>query len=124
MLATQDVWDIEVPLEDTRSRGERLIDKARFVALVNLSLAQDAAEFAATDEYEADGATTSIDWIRINCHMTGPQAANYVAVGEQINKLPADGARNGRGGDWLWSRGLHGQGCGCAHKLTHGSGLQ
>ena len=88
MLATQDVWDIEPPPEGPRTLGERLIDKSRFIALMHLSFAQDAAEFAASDEYEEWGDSTSIDWIRIHCHMTGPQAANYVAVGEQTDKLP------------------------------------
>ena len=50
--------------------------------------AQRAAAFAATEEYAEWGATTSIDWIRIYCHMTGPQAANYVAAGEHFDALP------------------------------------
>src|SRR6267143_861795 len=87
MLATQDVWDFEAPEEDTRSRLERLGDKARFLALVQLSLARDAAEYAATDEYIADGSISAIDAIRIHCHLTGPQAANYVVAGEHFDAL-------------------------------------
>jgi len=88
MLATQDVWDIEPPEEDRRSPGERLIADAKVLSLMQLLFAKRAAEFAATNEYQEDGATTSIDWIRIHCHMTGPQAANYVAVGEHLDELP------------------------------------
>src|SRR5437870_3877770 len=90
MLATQDAWPIDVPeaFVDTRDRGERLIAKAHVIDLMRLSLAEEAAEFAATDDYQDDGAATSIDWIRINCHMTGPAAADLVAVGEHVAELP------------------------------------
>ena len=88
MLATQDVWEIEAPEEDRRTPGERLIADARALSLMQLLFAQRAAEFFATDEYAEWGATTAIDWIRIHCHMTGPQAANYVAAGEHLDELP------------------------------------
>ena len=88
MLATQDVYHLEVPDEDTRSRGERLIDRAKQISMMQLLFAREAAEFAASDEYEQDGAATAIDWIRIHCHLTGPQAANYVAAGEHFDSFP------------------------------------
>ncbi|HEY1162896.1 MAG TPA: DUF222 domain-containing protein, partial [Candidatus Dormibacteraeota bacterium] len=40
------------------------------------------------DEYELDGSVSPIDWIRFHCHLTGPQAANYVAAGEHFDELP------------------------------------
>src|SRR6266850_1553317 len=88
MLATQDVWDIEVPEEDTLTVGERLIARARAMAMDHLYFAKDAARFAATNDYEADGSVSAIDWIRIHCHLTGAQAANYVAAGEHADGLP------------------------------------
>jgi len=88
MLATQDVCDFEVPGEARRTRAERLIEMGRGISLMQLMFAKEAAEFAATEEYEEWGATTPIDWIRIHCHMTGPQAANYVAAGEHFDELP------------------------------------
>src|SRR6266853_5604052 len=88
MLATQDVYDIEVPQEDTRTLTERLIERARFLSIEHLMLAQDAAEFAATNDYEADGSVSPIDWLRFHCHLTGAQAANYVAAGEHLDDLP------------------------------------
>src|ERR1700704_1073873 len=87
MLATQDVWDSEAAVELTRR--ERLEAKARVISLLQLSFAKDTADFAATDEYQEDGSVSPIDWIRIHCHMTGPQAANYVAAGEHFDALPA-----------------------------------
>src|SRR6266571_4531251 len=98
MLATQDVWDIEVPEEDRRTPRERLIADAHAISLMQLMFAGRAAAFAATAEYEEDGSVSAIDWIRIHCHLTGPQAANYVAAGEHEAELPrtvdaiADGA--------------------------------
>jgi hypothetical protein len=86
MLATQDVCDLEVPAELTLR--ERLIGRAAGLAMEHLFLAQDAAEFAATNQYEEDGSVSAIDWLRIHCHLTGAQAANYVAAGEHLDDLP------------------------------------
>jgi hypothetical protein len=55
---------------------------------MQLMFAKEAAEFAATDEYERDGSVTPIDWLRIHCHLTGPQAANFVAAGKHFDDLP------------------------------------
>ena len=88
MLATQDVWHVEGLEHDSRTEGERLIAEAHVLSMMQVSVARRAAAFAATKEFEEDGAATPIDWIRINCHMTGPQAANYVAAGEHFDELP------------------------------------
>lgn len=88
MLATQDVCAIDPVDDDTRDRRERIIAKSHVISLMQLSFAQEAAAFAATNDYEEDGAATSIDWIRIHCHMTGPAAADYVSVGEHVTELP------------------------------------
>jgi hypothetical protein len=89
MLATQDDWAIDSPSEDTRDLRERLIADAQVLSVMQLLFARKAAEFAATDDYAKDGAATSIDWIRIHCHMTGAVAANFVSVGEHLVELPA-----------------------------------
>ncbi len=91
MLATQDIWSDRSPIEadlDTRTCGERLIAKAHELSLMHLSFAREAATFAATNEFDQGGSNTPIDWIRFNCHMTGPAAADYVAVGNRIDELP------------------------------------
>jgi hypothetical protein len=96
MLATQDVCAI-TPIDSSRDDlRERLIRKRHVIDLMELSFAQDAAEFAATDAYEEDGFVSPIDWIRINCHMTSNAAADRVAVGqhselEQTVEAMADG---------------------------------
>ena len=88
MLATQDVCDIEVPDGVLRTRAERLVEMGRGISLMQLMFAKEVAEFAATNDYELDGSVSPIDWIRIHCHLTGPQAANYVAAGEHFDSLP------------------------------------
>jgi hypothetical protein len=97
MLATQDVCDIEVPEEVLRTPAERLIEMGYAISLMQLMFAQEAAEFAATNEYQLDGSVSAIDWIRIHCHMTGPQAANYVAAGKHFDELPETVVAMGEG---------------------------
>jgi hypothetical protein len=96
MLATQDVCAIAPIDSGVGDLRERLIRKRHVIDLMELSFAQDAAEFAATDAYEEDGFLSPIDWIRINCHMTSNSAADRVAVGqhselEQTVEAMADG---------------------------------
>jgi hypothetical protein len=90
MLATQDVcaidtYDASYFVDD--NRRERLIRKRHVIDLMELSFAQEAAEFTATNDFEEDGSASPIDWIRINCHMTGNAATDRVAVGKLIGDL-------------------------------------
>ena len=87
MLATQDVYALDAIDFCEDDLRERLIRKRHVIDLMELSFAQEAAEFAATRDYEEDGSTSAIDWIRINCHMTGNAAADRVAVGGLIGEL-------------------------------------
>jgi hypothetical protein len=82
MLATQDVC-----LSNDRIR-ERLIQRRRVIDLQELAFAREAAEFAAGDAWDEDGSVSAIDWIRFNCHMTAGAAANAVAVGQALPRLP------------------------------------
>jgi hypothetical protein len=90
MLATQDVcangtFQTSYSVDD--DLRERLIRKRHLIDLMELSFAQEAAEFAATRDYEEDGSASPIDWIRINCHMTGNAASDRVAVGGLMGEL-------------------------------------
>ncbi|MDQ6719856.1 MAG: HNH endonuclease [Candidatus Dormibacteraeota bacterium] len=87
MLAAQDVCALDAIDLVEPDLGERLIRKRHVIDLMELSFAQEAAEFAATLDYEEDGSATPIDWIRINCHMTGNVAADRVAVGDLLPRL-------------------------------------
>jgi uncharacterized protein DUF222/HNH endonuclease len=72
-------------------RAARLVHSRRAIDLLELKFSQDSAAFAATDEYDAQGAVSPIQWIRRNCHMGGGAAADRLAVGEQLNTLPESG---------------------------------
>src|SRR6202521_125352 len=87
MLATQDVCALDTIHLSDDDLGERLVRKRHVIDLMELSFAREAAEFAATNDYEQDGSTSPIDWIRINCHMTGNAAADRVAVGGLVGEL-------------------------------------
>ena len=50
--------------------------------------AQAASAFAETEEYDDQGFVSPIHWIRVNCHLTGGAAADRVAVGQQLEKIP------------------------------------
>jgi Domain of unknown function (DUF222)/HNH endonuclease len=82
MLAAQDVC-----VSNDLAR-ERLIQRRRVIDLQELAFAREAAEFAATEAWDEDGSVSPIDWIRFNCHMTAGAAANAVAVGEIMHRLP------------------------------------
>src|SRR5260370_12109821 len=84
MLATQDVYSPS--LNDLRR--ERLIQSRRVIDLQEIAFARDAAEFAASDAWDEDGSVSAIDWMRFNCHMSAGAAANSIAVGEMLERLP------------------------------------
>jgi hypothetical protein len=87
MLATQDVYAPDAVDFREQDLRERLIRKRHVIDLMELSFAQEAAEFAATRDYQEDGSTSPIDWIRINCHMTGNAVADRVSVGVLMGEL-------------------------------------
>ena len=72
-------------------RAARLVHSRHAIDLLELKFSQDSAAFAATDEFEERGAVSPIQWIRLNCHLGGGAAADRLAVGEQLNRLPTSG---------------------------------
>jgi len=88
MLATQDVWSSSTAHLTGDERRHRLREKAYFIDMQILSFAQDAAEFAASDAWEEDGSASPIDWLRFNCHLTSTVAADRIAVGDAMSRLP------------------------------------
>jgi len=78
-----------VPVEVVgEERRAQMMRKRKAIDLMELSFAEDAAAFAATDEYDELGFVSPIDWIRFNCHMTSGAAAASVAVGRTMDRLP------------------------------------
>src|SRR5207247_5574371 len=47
-----------------------------------------AAAFSKTEEYEAEGSVSPIDWIRHQCRMSTGAVWNSLAVGENLEDLP------------------------------------
>jgi hypothetical protein len=80
MLATQDLQPSEVAEELKRVLHES--------DLLQLQAAHLAAQFAATEEYDEQGYATPIDWIRFNCHVTSNAAADLIAVGKNLHRMP------------------------------------
>src|SRR5260370_7201830 len=68
--------------------GYKLIGLRQAIDSLELEFAQTAAEFARTDEYDEQGSTSPIDWIRHTCHMTSTSAAACLAVGKNLERLP------------------------------------
>src|SRR5258708_19307189 len=69
-------------------RRERLIQRRRVIDLQEIAFARDAVEFAASDAWDEDGSVSAVDWMRFNCHMSAGAAANSIAVGEMLERLP------------------------------------
>ena len=67
--------------------GQRLMQLAIAVDMLNLEFAKVAAAFAETDEYDEQGFDSPISWIKANCHLPGGAAADRVCVGEQLERL-------------------------------------
>lgn len=88
MLAAQDVCPSSTAHHTNEEWRERLRQNAHVISVLMWSFAQDAAEFAKTDAWEEDGSATAIDWIRFNCNMASGAAANSVAVGETMARMP------------------------------------
>jgi hypothetical protein len=72
-----------------RELGDYLVRLRHGIDLLELDFAIGASKFALTDEYEAAGSVSPIDWIRHNCHMTNMAAAKAVNSGDQAGQLPA-----------------------------------
>jgi hypothetical protein len=88
MLATQDIYPSSTAHLTNDERRQRLREKAYVIDMQLLSLAREAAEFAATDAWNEDGSATAIDWIRFNCNITSNAAADLIAVGRNLHRMP------------------------------------
>jgi len=88
MLATQDVYPSSTAHLTNEERCERLREKAFIIDMQLLSFARESAEFAVTKAWEEEGSETAIDWLRFNCHMTSNAAADLIAVGKNLGRMP------------------------------------
>jgi len=95
MLATQDVQSSagsQLAFEERSNDGAEVAEELKQVLhesdLLQLRAADLAARFAATKYYDEQGYATPIDWIRFNCHLTTNAAADLIAVGKNLERMP------------------------------------
>src|SRR5258706_6352015 len=84
MLATQDVQ----PAGDGAEEAGELKQIFRELDLLLLRASGVAARFAAKPYSEEQGYVSPIEWIRFECHQTSTIAADVIAVGENLERLP------------------------------------
>jgi uncharacterized protein DUF222/HNH endonuclease len=77
--------------------GFEMIRLRHQIDRLEIDFSRMAAEFAASDEYQAHGSASPIHWIRHNCNMGSGAAADRVAVGDQLADLArsADAVESG-----------------------------
>jgi hypothetical protein len=88
MLATQDVWVSSTADLPNEERTERLRQKAHVIDLQMLAFAQEAAELDRSKAWDEEGSNSAIDSIRFSCHMTSNAAADLIAVGKNLHRMP------------------------------------
>jgi hypothetical protein len=72
--------EAEVAKELIRECHERDVRDLRIAAL--------AARFASGSVWDDDGSNSAIDWIRFNCNITSNAAADLIAVGKNLERMP------------------------------------
>ena len=76
------------PAEDANKLGCELVEMRGAMDRLEVVFSQAVGTFAATDEYEDQGATSPVEWVRHNCRMSSAAAARRVSVGQQLEHLP------------------------------------
>jgi hypothetical protein len=76
-----------VAYADGQALGEELIHLQGRIDELQLRFACIASEFCRLDYYMEEGFTTPLNWIRVNCNLNLPTAADRVAVGDCRPKL-------------------------------------
>src|SRR5258708_3390353 len=95
MLATQDVQPsageqlaFEVRSVDGAEEAGELKQIFSQIDLLYLRASGVSARFATKPYYEQQGYASPIEWIRFECHQTSTIAADVIAVGENLERLP------------------------------------
>src|ERR1700693_2003075 len=83
MLATQDVQ-----ADEGRAVGEEIKQVLHEVDVMLVRAAGLAGRYAGTNHYDVAGYASPIDSIRFNCHLTSQAAADLIAVGENLARMP------------------------------------
>ncbi|MGI8609445.1 MAG: DUF222 domain-containing protein, partial [Candidatus Dormibacteria bacterium] len=76
------------PAEEPSELGSQLVLLRSTMDRLEVVFAHAARTFAATDEWEDQGATSAIQWLRHNAKMTSTAAAERICVGERLQHMP------------------------------------
>jgi hypothetical protein len=80
--------DLEMnQMTDAEVRDE-LIRECREKDGRDMRISRLATRFAASEVWDEEGFVSAIDWIRFNCHMTSNAAADLIAVGKNLERMP------------------------------------
>jgi hypothetical protein len=89
--------DLEMnQMTDAEVRDE-LIRECRERDGRDMRISRLATRFAASDVWDDEGFVSAIDWIRFNCHMTSNAAADLIAVGKNLPRMPETDVAVSRG---------------------------
>jgi hypothetical protein len=80
--------DMEIDrMTDAEVRDE-LIRECHERDVRDLRIARLAARIAVSDVWDDEGFLSAIDWVRFNCYMTSNAAADVIAVGMNLERMP------------------------------------
>ena len=85
------------PAVDPGVVGEQLIHLSQTIDMLRREQARLAGAFSASEEWEAQGSATDIDWLRHHGRMSFSNAAEVMVVGEQLGHLRESSAALDRG---------------------------
>ncbi|HEY6875859.1 MAG TPA: DUF222 domain-containing protein [Candidatus Dormibacteraeota bacterium] len=89
MIAAPDAWYSSAQDLSADELVERLAGQAHAEDMQALSFSMDAALVASSGEWNAQGYSSPIEWIRKDCKMTGGEVADRMCVGMQAGVISA-----------------------------------
>ncbi|HEV2216744.1 MAG TPA: DUF222 domain-containing protein [Candidatus Dormibacteraeota bacterium] len=72
----------------TSARGEELRELREMIDALEVEFSSSARAFQLQGGHLADGFPGTVSWLRQNCKMSGPSAADRVCVGKELESLP------------------------------------
>ena len=88
IVAVERLLERSRPKLSSYDQSQELIRLRHAADLLELAFSREAAVFAASDEFDAQGFVSPVQWIRQECGMTGHAAVAAITVGEQERALP------------------------------------
>src|SRR5260370_9575593 len=90
---------VDLEMNDTTDAEVRdeLIRECRERDGRDMRISRLATRFEACDVWDEEGFGSGIEWIRFNCHMTSNAAADLIAVGKNLERMPETDSAVSRG---------------------------